>query len=73
MALAYLPLFLKGQVVKGFGRGSKDLGCPTGKCSFYLTVLIDCYLTMIKHLYVFIFHYLFTFYTCQDIFSVISL
>ncbi|XP_072933395.1 putative riboflavin kinase [Epargyreus clarus] len=24
-----LPLFLKGKVVKGFGRGSKDLGCPT--------------------------------------------
>ncbi|CAG4959867.1 unnamed protein product [Colias eurytheme] len=26
---SYLPLFLKGEVVKGFGRGSKDLGCPT--------------------------------------------
>ncbi|CAB3233453.1 unnamed protein product [Arctia plantaginis] len=24
-----LPLFLEGEVVKGFGRGSKDLGCPT--------------------------------------------
>ncbi|XP_075984520.1 riboflavin kinase isoform X1 [Anticarsia gemmatalis] len=25
----FLPLFLEGEVVKGFGRGSKDLGCPT--------------------------------------------
>lgn len=30
MSLSQLPLFLKGQVVNGFGRGSKDLGCPTG-------------------------------------------
>jgi riboflavin kinase len=25
------PLLLKGPVVKGFGRGSKELGIPTGK------------------------------------------
>lgn len=25
-----LPLFIEGEVVKGFGRGSKELGCPTG-------------------------------------------
>lgn len=25
------PLFLEGIVCKGFGRGSKELGCPTGK------------------------------------------
>lgn len=25
-----LPLFLEGKVCKGFGRGSKELGCPTG-------------------------------------------
>ncbi|CAG9793405.1 unnamed protein product [Diatraea saccharalis] len=29
MTSAFLPLFLEGQVVKGFGRGSKQLGCPT--------------------------------------------
>ncbi|XP_023951392.2 putative riboflavin kinase [Bicyclus anynana] len=31
--MSYLPLFLKGEVVKGFGRGSKDLGCPTANYS----------------------------------------
>jgi len=24
------PIYLSGAVQKGFGRGSKDLGCPTG-------------------------------------------
>ncbi|KAF7262892.1 riboflavin kinase [Rhynchophorus ferrugineus] len=24
-----LPYFVKGEVVKGFGRGSRELGCPT--------------------------------------------
>lgn len=31
MSSFVLPLFIQGEVVKGFGRGSKDLGCPTGK------------------------------------------
>ena len=26
-----LPYFARGEVVKGFGRGSKELGIPTGK------------------------------------------
>jgi FAD synthase len=25
------PIFLKGEVVRGFGRGGKQLGIPTGK------------------------------------------
>ena len=25
------PYFCRGEVVKGFGRGSKELGIPTGK------------------------------------------
>ncbi|KAF9813900.1 hypothetical protein SFRURICE_008055 [Spodoptera frugiperda] len=29
MSTKHLPLFLEGEVAKGFGRGSKDLGCPT--------------------------------------------
>ncbi|XP_056641127.1 riboflavin kinase-like [Diorhabda carinulata] len=28
-----LPYFAKGQVIKGFGRGSRDLGCPTANLS----------------------------------------
>lgn len=24
------PVYLEGWVTRGFGRGSKDLGCPTG-------------------------------------------
>ena len=28
--LGCLPFFAKGLVVKGFGRGSKELGIPTG-------------------------------------------
>ena len=33
------PLFLRGTVVKGFGRGGKQLGIPTGDCSNQITVL----------------------------------
>ncbi|XP_013186322.1 putative riboflavin kinase [Amyelois transitella] len=29
MSRPFLPLFLEGVVIKGFGRGSKELGCPT--------------------------------------------
>lgn len=25
------PILLSGEVQRGFGRGGKDLGCPTGK------------------------------------------
>jgi len=25
-----LPFYAKGKIIKGFGRGSKDLGIPTG-------------------------------------------
>lgn len=28
--VAPYPLFLNGEVSKGYGRGSKDLGIPTG-------------------------------------------
>jgi riboflavin kinase len=31
---ATFPIFLKGPVIKGFGRGSKELGIPTGISSF---------------------------------------
>lgn len=30
MAKNCLPYYCAGEIVKGFGRGSKDLGCPTG-------------------------------------------
>ncbi len=29
-SVAALPYFVSGEVVKGFGRGSKELGIPTG-------------------------------------------
>ena len=28
--MSCLPFYTQGEVVKGFGRGSKDLGIPTG-------------------------------------------
>ena len=28
----FWPYFCRGEVVKGFGRGSKELGIPTGEC-----------------------------------------
>lgn len=30
-SVAVLPFFAQGEIVKGFGRGSKELGFPTGK------------------------------------------
>jgi hypothetical protein len=33
------PLYLRGPVQHGFGRGSKDLGCPTGAPSAHLLPL----------------------------------
>lgn len=35
-AKTFLPCFINGIVVKGFGRGSKQLGCPTGKDFIFL-------------------------------------
>ena len=32
VALSCLPLYVRGPVVRGFGRGSKELGIPTGEC-----------------------------------------
>ncbi|NWT13922.1 RIFK kinase, partial [Vireo altiloquus] len=32
-AMRHLPYFCRGQVVKGFGRGSKELGIPTANFS----------------------------------------
>jgi len=26
------PVYLKGEITRGFGRGSRELGVPTGKC-----------------------------------------
>ena len=37
---AVLPFFQTGKVVKGFGRGSKEIGIPTGEhCSFSLSLV----------------------------------
>ena len=29
------PIFLSGAVQRGFGRGGKDLGCPTGELTWF--------------------------------------
>ena len=29
------PIFLSGAVQQGFGRGGKDLGCPTGEFAWF--------------------------------------
>ena len=34
------PIALTGAVQKGFGRGGKDLGCPTGLI-YYLSYLLN--------------------------------
>jgi FAD synthase len=39
MAMKGLPYFTAGKVVKGFGRGSKDLGIPTGALKLRLVFL----------------------------------
>lgn len=33
--VAPYPIYLDGWVERGFGRGSKDLGCPTGMWTYY--------------------------------------
>jgi len=30
--LKHLPIYACGEIVRGFGRGSKELGIPTGEC-----------------------------------------
>ena len=40
--MAALPYLTEGTVVKGFGRGSKELGIPTGKfCRFSLCNFLE--------------------------------
>jgi riboflavin kinase len=41
------PIALAGCVQRGFGRGGKDLGCPTG--SYSLHVLVDCPCLMLTY------------------------
>ena len=40
MAQPELPLRLRGRVVHGFGRGSKELGIPTGTSDVNNVVLL---------------------------------
>jgi riboflavin kinase len=37
---APFPIFLVGKVQRGFGRGGKDLGCPTGASDPYHAAVI---------------------------------
>lgn len=44
-----MPFFLKGKVIKGFGRGSKQLGIPTGVvlCEYVAIVLVLCWVLLV--------------------------
>ena len=46
MPANYLPHYALGAIVKGFGRGSKELGIPTGKT----TVIFDYMESSVKFL-----------------------
>ena len=39
--MSSLPYFVEGEVVKGFGRGSKELGIPTGIYFIEKIALLD--------------------------------
>ena len=46
ITVSCFPYFSRGEVVKGFGRGSKELGIPTGELGislFWLIVKEQCY------------------------------
>lgn len=43
-----LPHFCRGQVVKGFGRGSKQLGIPTGALKFFNCNCFMCFIVELK-------------------------
>lgn len=36
------PIYLRGLVERGFGRGGKDLGCPTGECHILACKYAQC-------------------------------
>lgn len=38
------PISVSGTVVKGFGRGSKELGIPTGKLERFMYIYIYIYI-----------------------------
>lgn len=40
ITVSCFPYFSRGEVVKGFGRGSKELGIPTGELGISLFWLI---------------------------------
>lgn len=39
--MSCLPYFCTGEIVKGFGRGSKELGCPTG--NNFVLFIVECW------------------------------
>ncbi len=50
------PIFLSGAVQRGFGRGGKDLGCPTGEFAWFryadtsfLTFIASCQRTFLMN------------------------
>ena len=46
---SFPPYFCRGEVVKGFGRGSKELGIPTGELCFHTVDISNQFVFMLVH------------------------
>ncbi|KAF1517398.1 Riboflavin kinase, partial [Eudyptes chrysocome] len=47
-AMRHLPYFCRGEVMKGFGRGSKELGIPTDERANFSEQVVESFLSSIS-------------------------